>query len=301
MVPDESQSGGIAPGYDVQAAAAAVAVEGALDASCAVAPGVPAADASGGSMQARIEAFCTSYGLNSEAQGVIERLVPEAQETVMTQFSPKGVQPGSYEMNGKLIMFARNVERGYKGGGKGKGKDAGKGYAAPPAAACGVSPPPPPCMGGGYAPSPMGGGCMPSNGCPPAPCGCQGGCGGWDGWSQGGCGYGGCDYSWGGCKGGYDWGKGGCGGGGGYGAWGKGDYGKGGGGCDYSQSWGMPPAPPPAMGGGYGMGGGMDYGCGGGGCCDGVNLSGGVNLSSSGGEMSGGESRPLSCRRVLRV
>merc|ERR1719491_1251409 len=44
-------------------------------------------------------------------------------------FRPKSAQAGSYEMNGKLIMFARSVERGSKGKGKdGKGKDFGKGF-----------------------------------------------------------------------------------------------------------------------------------------------------------------------------
>ena len=48
----------------------------------------------------------------------------QVQQRVMAEFAPAGVQPGTREVNGKLIIFARSVEQ--KGGGKG-GKGGGKG------------------------------------------------------------------------------------------------------------------------------------------------------------------------------
>lgn len=75
-----------------------------------------------------IDAFITSNMLNKEAADVLVSLPPDVQDTVMKQFSPKSADPGSYEMNGKFIMFARSVERGQKGKGKvvEKGKAPGK-------------------------------------------------------------------------------------------------------------------------------------------------------------------------------
>merc|ERR1719491_2395951 len=80
-------------------------------------------------LPAQLDAFIAQHDLNNEAADVLLSLSPEIQQTVMKQFSPKSAQAGTYEMNGKLIMFARSVERGSKGKGKdGKGKDFGKGF-----------------------------------------------------------------------------------------------------------------------------------------------------------------------------
>mmetsp|Transcript_17561 Transcript_17561/g.37603 ORF Transcript_17561/g.37603 Transcript_17561/m.37603 type:complete len:338 (-) Transcript_17561:373-1386(-) len=75
-----------------------------------------------------VDGFVEAHGLNKESHGVLTSLSPEIQEIVIRQFRPKASEPGSYEVNGKFIMFARSVERGQKGKGKGdKGPPKGKG------------------------------------------------------------------------------------------------------------------------------------------------------------------------------
>merc|ERR1719343_177528 len=79
-----------------------------------VAPAIPA--------KMSPEEFAATHQLKQEAIDVLMSLSPEIQDTVLTQFRCKTALPGSYEMNGKFIMFARSVERNAKG--KGKGKEA---------------------------------------------------------------------------------------------------------------------------------------------------------------------------------
>lgn len=127
------------------------------------------------------DTFIATYQLNKEALDVLYSLDEETQQTVMRQFRPKTAAPGSYEMNGKFIMFARSVQRGQKGkkgcwngGGKGcwdgswnQGGDWGKG-------GCGCG-----CCGGG-GPDGCAGGEWGPAGCGPAACGDWGKGGDWN-------------------------------------------------------------------------------------------------------------------------
>jgi len=129
-----------------------------------------------------MDTFIATHMLNQQSLDVLTSLPPDVQQTVMKAFSPKTADPGSYEINGKFIMFARSVQRGQKGGGKKGDKGKGKGWD----------------MGkGGWGGDPWGG---------------KGG--GWGGDAWGGGGWGGDlgkgkgSFAWGGGKGKGDFGKG---------------------------------------------------------------------------------------------
>jgi len=79
------------------------------------------------------DGFVQRWGLGNDAQGVLASLSPEVLHTVMTSFHPKNEQGHTChsreelgrDCEGKLISFARSIERTAKGKGKCSGKPFG--------------------------------------------------------------------------------------------------------------------------------------------------------------------------------